>query len=248
MKTRMVAPAASATAMAALLLVGCGGASGQSSAEGAASAPPTASPAAGKPLATPTVTTTLPGVGPAMTAKVPANARQALVVYGKGQADARSTIVLFTRADGMWRRGPSWQGHNGTNGWAVTHHENDRRSPIGVFTLHDAGGLLADPGSHMPYTRSKAFTASPNWPAAYQDDFDYVIAIDYNRVIGRPPSDPTRPLGESKGGSIWVHLDHEAGTSACVTVPKDAMRYLLRTLSPADHPVIVMGDTAHLAA
>ncbi|MDX2705720.1 hypothetical protein PV350_23075, partial [Streptomyces sp. PA03-6a] len=62
------------------------------------------------------------------------------------------------------------------------------------------------------------------------------------------PLDPTRPQGQSKGGSIWLHMDHGSGTSACVSQSKADMEYLLRTLDPALHPVVVMGDKEHLAA
>jgi L,D-peptidoglycan transpeptidase YkuD (ErfK/YbiS/YcfS/YnhG family) len=43
-------------------------------------------------------------------------------------------------------------------------------------------------------------------------------------------------------------MDHGSGTSACVSLPKPAMEYLLRTLDPDRHPVVVMGDRAHLKA
>ena len=59
---------------------------------------------------------------------------------------------------------------------------------------------------------------------------------------------PDRPEGQRKGGSIWLHMDHGSGTSACVSLPKSGMEYLLRTLDPERHPVVVMGDKAHLAA
>jgi L,D-peptidoglycan transpeptidase YkuD (ErfK/YbiS/YcfS/YnhG family) len=65
--------------------------------------------------------------------------------------------------------------------------------------------------------------------------------------VGTSPNDPTRPQGESKGGSIWLHMDDGKGSAACVTLSEAGMRYLLRTLDPAAHPVVVMGDTAHLA-
>ena len=230
-----------ATAAGALLLAGCGG-----SGTPASSASPKRTP---RPNAAPAADTrTLPGVGPRLSAQVPASARQALVVYGANPNHSKSTVTLFTRSGGVWHRGPSWPSHNAIHGWTLQHHEGDLKSPVGVFTLHDAGGLLADPGSHLPYHQSTAFTAPSYWPKSYHHDFDYVIAIDYNRVIGRSPSDPTRPQGESRGGSIWIHLDHGVGTSACVTVSKDALRYLLRTLQPSAHPVIVMGDTADLAS
>jgi hypothetical protein len=73
------------------------------------------------------------------------------------------------------------------------------------------------------------------------------VAIDYNRVPGRPPSDPTRPLGLAAGGDIWIHVDHASATSGCITVSEDAIEALLRWLSPASHPMIIMGDRATVA-
>ncbi|SEN83234.1 hypothetical protein [Actinacidiphila rubida] len=232
-----------AAAACALLVSGCGG-------SGRAAGDPAASQAgkAPSPHTTPTDTRTLPGVGPRLTAEVPASARQALVVYGASPTTSKSSVTLFTRSGGVWHRGPSWASHNAIHGWTLQHHEGDLRSPVGVFSLHDAGGLLPDPGSRLPYHRSTAFTTPSSWPASYHHDFDYVIAIDYNRVVGTSPSDPTRPQGQSRGGGIWIHLDHGQGTSACVTVSKDALRYLLHTLQPSAHPVVVMGDTADLAS
>ncbi len=43
-------------------------------------------------------------------------------------------------------------------------------------------------------------------------------------------------------------MDHGSGTSACVSLPKSGMKYLLRNLDPERHPAVVMGDKAHLAA
>ncbi|HEY5834633.1 hypothetical protein [Streptomyces sp.] len=233
-----------ATAVGALLLAGCGSGGGgpeDSGATGRAGKRPVAA-------AAPTPDSrTLPGIGPATSAKVPGSARQAVVVYGAGPTSANATVALFTRTGDRWHRGPSWAAHNGDHGWTSEHHEGDRKSPIGVFTLHDAGGVLADPGAQLPYHHSRSFAPPASWLPDYQHDFDYVIAIDYNRVVGTSPNDPTRPLGRSKGGGIWLHMDHGSGSAACVTLPKDAMRYLLRTLDPAANPVVVMGDKAHLA-
>jgi L,D-peptidoglycan transpeptidase YkuD (ErfK/YbiS/YcfS/YnhG family) len=228
-----------------VLLAACGAGGGQARGSGSADrSAHAAGHATGAPVSG---SRTLPGVGVAMSAKVPASARQAVVVRGDGPASADSTVTVFTRTGGLWHRGPGWPAHNGSRGWTPDHHESDGRSPVGVFTLHDAGGVLPDPGTALPYHQSRSFAPPAYWRPDYQHDFDYVIAIDYNRVVGTSPNDPTRPEGESKGGSIWLHLDHGSGSSACVTLPKDAMRDLLRTLLPADHPVIVMGDAARLA-
>lgn len=192
--------------------------------------------------------TRIPDVGDRLQKQIPAESRQVVAVYGEGKNDADSTVVLYTKSGSTWTKSRSWQGHNGKKGWTTDHHEGDKRSPVGVFTLSDAGGVLADPGAKLPYSRSAAFQAPHYWAKSHWHDFDYVIAIDYNRVKGTSPIDPTRPEGQSKGGSIWLHMDHGSGTSACVSLSKSGIEYLLRTLDPARHPVIVMGDTAELKA
>jgi L,D-peptidoglycan transpeptidase YkuD (ErfK/YbiS/YcfS/YnhG family) len=190
----------------------------------------------------------IPDVGDGLHQRIPANSRQVVAVYGEGKDSADSRIVLYTKSGGTWDQTRSWQGHNGKKGWTTDHREGDKRSPVGVFTLSDAGGVLADPGAKLPYTQSAGFQAPRYWARSHWHDFDYVIAIDYNRVKGTSPNDPTRPQGQSKGGSIWLHMDHGSGTSACVSLSKSGMEYLLRTLDPAKHPVVVMGDKADLKA
>jgi L,D-peptidoglycan transpeptidase YkuD (ErfK/YbiS/YcfS/YnhG family) len=190
----------------------------------------------------------VPDVGDRLQARIPSNSRQVVAVYGDGKDSADSTVVLYTKSGSTWDKTRSWAGHNGKKGWTTDHHEGDNRSPVGVFTLSDAGGVLADPGARLPYTRSSSFQAPRSWAKSHWHDFDYVIAIDYNRVKGTVPNDPTRPEGQSKGGGIWLHMDHGSGTSACVSLSKSAMDYLLRTLDPDQHPVVVMGDKADLNA
>ncbi|MFB7557391.1 hypothetical protein [Streptomyces brevispora] len=190
----------------------------------------------------------IPDVGDRMRSQIPDNSRQVVTVYGAGKNSADSTVVLYTRTGSTWDKAAGWKAHNGKKGWAADHHEDDKRSPVGVFTLTDAGGVLPDPGARLPYTESASIQAPRYWAKSHWHDFDYVIAIDYNRVKGTPPNDPTRPEGQTKGGSIWLHMDHGSGTSACVSLPKTAMEKLLRTLDPKQHPVVVMGDRASLQA
>ncbi|OQR64046.1 hypothetical protein B6E66_10745 [Streptomyces maremycinicus] len=192
--------------------------------------------------------TGLPGVGDRWQRRIPAASRQVVAVYGDGKDSAEATVVFYAGRGADWKRVRSWRGHNGKKGWTTEHRAGDKRSPIGVFTLTDAGGVLADPGTRLPYTRSASFAAPRWWARSHRHDFDYVIAIDYNRVRGVPPNDPARPEGEAKGGGIWLHMDHGSGTSACVSLSGAAMEYLLRTLDPDRHPVVVMGDRTALKA
>jgi len=192
----------------------------------------------------------IPGLGPKTRAAIPAASRQVLVASGRARNSSDTLVTLWSRLrDGHWHPGPTWPAHNAKDGWTTDHHAGDLHSPIGVFTLHDAGGFDADPGSKLPYHHSSGFQAGGvGFDGEPLDEaFDYVIAIDYNRVPGTSPLDPTQPLGSGRGGGIWVHVDHGGPTHGCVSVAASHMIELLRTLVPADHPVIVMGDGNSLA-
>ncbi|GAA1269826.1 hypothetical protein GCM10009665_67800 [Kitasatospora nipponensis] len=193
----------------------------------------------------------LPGLGAAFTARIPAETSQVVLATGANKNSSDTTVTLWTRTpDGRWHPGATWAAHNGYSGWTTDHNVGDLRSPIGVFTLSDAGGLKADPGSKLPYHQDSDFVAAGKGftGETLAGSFDYVIAINYNRVPGSSPLDTREPLGSAKGGGIWIHADHGGPTHACVSVSEEHMAELVRTLDPAAHPVIVMGDAASLAA
>ncbi|MBP0455692.1 L,D-transpeptidase family protein [Kitasatospora sp. RG8] len=193
----------------------------------------------------------IPGLGAAFTARIPAETTQVVLASGQDKNANKNNVTLWTRTpEGRWLAGETWQGHNGNNGWTTDHNEGDLRSPIGVFSLTDAGGRKADPGGKLPYDKDPSFVVSGTGFFGDQlaGSFDYVIAINYNRVPGNSPLDTRRPMGSKKGGGIWIHVDHDGPTHGCVSIPEDKMAQLIRTLDPAAHPVIVMGDAASLAA
>ncbi|MFB7493464.1 hypothetical protein ACFC09_01950 [Streptomyces sp. NPDC056161] len=216
--------------------------SARPSAPGAPQAAPDAGPLHGDPAH-------LPGLGRRTAARIPADARQVVLVTGAGRNSSRAHVVLYRRTASGWQGGATWPAHNALKGWTADHRLGDLRSPIGVFTLSDAGGLLADPGAKLPYDRSGGFSVSGTGfdGESLAGSFDYVIAIDYNHVKGTSPLDWGRPQGADKGGGIWLHVDHGGPTHACVSLAKSHMKELLRTLDPTLHPVIVMGDAAALA-
>jgi L,D-peptidoglycan transpeptidase YkuD (ErfK/YbiS/YcfS/YnhG family) len=245
---------------ASLLLTGCGGAAAvedhrpgaaPTTSTPAAPAPssPSSSPYSSPERSVPAAPRELPGLGPKTRAEVPAGARQAVVVTGRGRDSSTSTVVLYERTTTGWQAGESWPAHNALKGWTDHHRAGDLRSPIGVYTLTDAGGLLRDPGTRLPYDRGTGFTATGTGfegePLA--GSFDYVIAINYNRKPGTSPLDWTRPLGTSRGGGIWLHVDHDGPTHGCVSIAEHHMKELLLALDPDRHPVVVMGDADSLA-
>ncbi|MEV1066100.1 L,D-transpeptidase family protein [Streptomyces sp. NPDC050263] len=265
-------PVPAAVLALALALTGCGGPDVGTTGGGAPSAPagaqdvravaPTTADTGSEPSAagergmdTPaaeasaSAPTVLPGLGPKTLAEIPANARQVLIVTGTDKNSPQSQVVLYQRTDASgWTAGQTWAAHNAREGWTDDHYAGDLHSPIGVFTLSDAGGLLADPGTKLPYAQSGSFTIGGTGfegePLA--GSFDYVVAIDYNRKPGTSPLDWTRPLGTNRGGGIWLHVDHGGPTHGCVSLAKQHMKELLLALDPALHPVVVMGDRTSL--
>ncbi|MES5820045.1 L,D-transpeptidase family protein [Streptomyces sp. RG80] len=236
---------------ASLVLTGCGGGAAAVSERPPSSERP---PAATTVQPAPTVSLDLapqqlPGLGPKTWAQVPDDARQAVVVTGRGKDSSRSSVVLYERTDAGWEAGETWPAHNALRGWTGDHHAGDLRSPVGVFGLTDAGGRLGDPGTRLPYDHGSGFTATGTGfegePLA--GSFDYVIAINYNRRPGTSPLDWTRPLGAGRGGGIWLHVDHGGPTHGCVSLAEEHMKELLRALDPARRPVVVMGDADSLA-
>jgi L,D-peptidoglycan transpeptidase YkuD (ErfK/YbiS/YcfS/YnhG family) len=240
---------------ASLLLTGCGGGAAASSAHKAtASSAPTPTPSApGTPAPEVSVQSApqqIPGLGPETLAAVPASARQAVVVTGRGRNSPLSKVVLYQRTGTGWQAGPDWPAHNALRGWTDHHMAGDLRSPIGVYGLTDAGGRLRDPGTRLPYDQSSGGFVAPGTGfegESLAGSFDYVVAINYNRKPGTSPLDWTRPLGAERGGGIWIHVDHGGPTHGCVSIAEKHMKELLLALDPALHPVVVMGDHASLA-
>ncbi|MET8324893.1 hypothetical protein [Streptomyces sp. NPDC005181] len=244
-----------------LLLTGCGAggtAAGPTATRAGSHAPVATAGAAGPGVAAargpaaPTGPRQIRLLGQKVRAAIPAESRQALVVTGISPDSSEATAVLYTRDDPTvgWQpaTGP-WPAHNALYGWTDEHWMDDLRSPVGVYGLTAAGGLLEAPDTQLPYVQSPDFAVSGEGfeGEPLEGAFDYVIAIDYNRVPGASPLDPTRPLGEERGGGIWLHVDHGGPTQGCISLPEDRMEELLRILDPAKVPVIVMGDEAALA-
>ncbi|MFE3583545.1 L,D-transpeptidase family protein [Streptomyces vinaceus] len=231
---------------------GAAGAPGAPGAPAAAGAPgaPAASGAPGAPAAPATADPDdgLSEVSDETRALIPADARQLLLVSGRTRDSAESTATLYSRpaAGADWVRGSeSWPAHNGASGWnSGTREDGDLTTPVGVFTLSDAGGLLPKPpGTKFPYDQNRLFVPTGRGVngESLAGAFEYVIAVDYNRRKGHSPLDLVKPEGEDKGGGIWLHVDHNGPSQGCIGISKEAMKKLLTTLDPAAKPVVVMG-------
>lgn len=190
----------------------------------------------------------VPGLGPQTSAQIPADTTQVIVVSSPDAQSESGELTFYERTDDKWTKRKTFPTHNGSNGWLADRREGDRTTPIGVFTLTDAGGYRKDPGTELDYTRDRGLPASATvaYGEEYSRVFDYIVAIDYNRKPGTPPTDRTRPLGWEKGGGIWLHLDHDSGTNGCVTLEEKDLLWVMRTLDPEAQPHIAMGPVSEL--
>jgi L,D-peptidoglycan transpeptidase YkuD (ErfK/YbiS/YcfS/YnhG family) len=192
----------------------------------------------------------VPGVGAAYAKRIPADSRQVVLVSGAGRNKNTGTATLWTKnAQGRWTSGASWPARNALRGWTTDHHLDDLRSPVGVYSLTDAGGLKPNPGGRLPYAHSSSFVAVGQGfeGEPLSGSFDYVVAVNYNHIAGSSPLDARRPMGGNRGGGIWIHADHGGPTHGCIALPEADVKRLLAELDPAAHPVVVMGDATTLA-
>lgn len=190
----------------------------------------------------------VPGLGPETATQIPAETSQVLVDSSSETSSNSGALSFYEFDDEKWTKRKTFDTHNGSNGWLADRQEGDKTTPIGVFTLSDAGGYRQDPGTKLPYTQDDSLPSSATvaYGPEYSRVFDYIIAIDYNRKPGTPPTDKTRPMGWDKGGGIWLHLDHDSGTNGCVTLSEKDLKWILENIDPDSHPRIAMGPESEL--
>jgi len=148
---------------------------------------------------------------------------------------------------------PAWFG---TTGLTTTPSEAKSATPIGSFTLTQAFGHDADPGTALPYRQTTPadwwisepgklynteqhcssncpFTqGSPNEHLFYETPYyDYAVVMDYNRF----------PVHQGAGSAFFLHVSVGAPTAGCVSIDKADLVRILRWLKPSAHPRILIG-------
>jgi L,D-peptidoglycan transpeptidase YkuD (ErfK/YbiS/YcfS/YnhG family) len=188
------------------------------------------------------------GLGKSTADRIPTDSDQVVLVEGDRADSSRNTVSLWRRSQTGWREIlAAIPGYNGASGWTAHHRSGDRRTPIGVFSLTEAGGALPNPGTSLPYQHNSAYYGRSIYLGDRRSSvFDYVVAINFNRLPNAPPSNPAEPLGAETGGGIWLHVADGEPTEGCVSLPRPDMVKVLRWLKTGLHPVIVMGDRASL--
>jgi L,D-peptidoglycan transpeptidase YkuD (ErfK/YbiS/YcfS/YnhG family) len=184
-------------------------------------------------------------------------ATEVITVVAPSSGSTTASLQAWRRSGGGWmRHGPAIQAHVGSDGLSTHASESRSATPIGSFTLTQAFGHDANPGTALPYHRTTpadwwisqpgrlyntmqtcaahcAFTqGDPNEHLYYETPYyDYAVVIDYNRS----------PVVQGAGSAFFLHVTVGAPTAGCVAIPMDDLVSIMRWLTPADHPRILIG-------
>lgn len=184
-----------------------------------------------------------PGVGAYWSSRL-AGHNQVVIADGiNNSTNGRVSVTPWTWTANGWVKGPADWAWGGSAGWGKT-RQGDGKSPIGVFSLHDAGGYYGNPGTRMPYWYSPRGFSKIGTNGTRV--FSYVLAIGYNHVTGTSPLSASTPGQYFLGNQIWLHENGGGYTSGCIGTTRTLLVYILRWINPASSPVILMGPHSQL--
>jgi L,D-peptidoglycan transpeptidase YkuD (ErfK/YbiS/YcfS/YnhG family) len=188
-------------------------------------------------------------------------ATRVITVTAGSTRSTTATLQAWTKvATGKWRKyGAAVTAHVGADGLG---HASEYRSatPTGSFTLTQAFGRNSDPGTNLPYFRTRtsdwwisqpgrlynthqrcssscAFTrGDPNEHLYYETPYyNYAVVIDYN-TRNAPGG-----VHAGAGSAFFLHVTDGRATAGCVAIPQSKLVTLMRWLTPSAHPRIVIG-------
>lgn len=179
---------------------------------------------------------------------------QILTVVSKG--GSYGELVFWEKdSSGNWVLMDKVSARLGQNGMkhASQVYEMDKCTPTGIYSLTEAFGINADPGSRVRYRQldgseywvddenSEFYNTmqfgEPNgrWTSAerlmdFPGYYNYSLVIDYNRW----------PVVPGKSSAIFIHCDLGSYTYGCVAIPQQNLVNIIKKLDPEKNPVVIM--------
>ncbi len=235
-------------------------------------APPPAAPATTRPPAPAAPRTTAPAPAPAPPAPVrgvslplgysTGDATRVITVTAPRTSSTTATLQAWQLAPGGgWLRyGSAVTAHIGSQGMTTAPSESKSATPIGSFTLTQAFGINANPGTGLPYFRATSadywissagslYNTHQSCPASntacYNNgvnerlgtiwQYGYAVVIDYNTA--------NAPGGvrQGAGSAFFLHITDGGSTAGCVAIPQANLVQIMQWLTPAAHPRILIG-------
>jgi L,D-peptidoglycan transpeptidase YkuD (ErfK/YbiS/YcfS/YnhG family) len=190
---------------------------------------------------------------------VPAATTELITVSATRLQTTFATLLTWRRVGDCWApvAGP-YTARVGWNGLRVNRHEGDGTTPIGTFPiLPRMYGNQPNPGVRFAYTRlrcgdwwvedprSPAYNTfqrigcgvTPPFKVTTPDMSKSRRAYAYLAVIGFNRS----PIVPGRGSGIFLHVEVHSSTNGCVSLPRPQLLRVLRWLTPAAAPRVVIG-------
>jgi L,D-peptidoglycan transpeptidase YkuD (ErfK/YbiS/YcfS/YnhG family) len=191
-------------------------------------------------------------------------ATRVITVVAAHYSSTTATLQAWDRAPGGgWlKHGGAIRAHVGSQGLTNYPSESKSATPVGSFTLTQAFGALSNPGTGLPYfTTTSAdwwisqsgslynthqhcsagcqFTlGDPNEHlSAIRPQYNYAVVIDYNT------RNSATGVQQGKGSAFFLHVTDGTATAGCVAIPQDTLVSIMRWLTPAAKPRILIGVT-----
>ena len=132
-------------------------------------------------------------------------------------------------------------------------YEMDKSTPTGIYSLTEAFGINADPGSKIRYRQldgTEYWVDDENsefyntmqfgepdgrWESAeklidFEGYYNYSVVIDYNRW----------PVIPGKSSAIFLHCDLGSYTYGCIAIPQENLVNIIKRLDPEKDPFIII--------
>jgi L,D-peptidoglycan transpeptidase YkuD (ErfK/YbiS/YcfS/YnhG family) len=186
---------------------------------------------------------------------------QLVTAVASKASSTTGTVSWWDLRGGRWVKAGSASARFGAKGLVegAVRKQNTNTTPTGLYDLPYAFGVKAAPsGTRYKYraVRQSSWWCEDNasksynrWTdprpadcrasesehlASYETQYAYALVVGFNydqRVRGR-------------GAGIFLHVNGRGATAGCVSVPRDAMRAILRWAVPGKEPHIAIGTAS----
>ena len=183
--------------------------------------------------------------------RISSGTNQILVVNAKG--GTRAEVKLWEKQNGSWKITRTMSGFVGSKGVGAA-REGISRTPQGAYTLGFAFGIGSNPGTKLSYRRitqnsywvgdssSPYYNTWQEYPYRkswkdehlidYRISYEFAITLDYDN-------------GPGGGSAFFLHVSNGIPTAGCISVPRDQMLYLMRTIGEGAY-IVNVNDIAEL--
>jgi L,D-peptidoglycan transpeptidase YkuD (ErfK/YbiS/YcfS/YnhG family) len=194
----------------------------------------------------------------------PADARQLITVEAASTQTTYASASIWRRFGACWvRAGGPYPARVGWNGLRLNRREGDGTTPIGSFAIGPTMyGMAPDPGVRFRYTRLRCGDWWVEDPASPVYNTFQRLRCGQRPPFKTPTPDMSKtptayvhlavvefnmnPVVPGRGSGIFLHAQTGNPTNGCISLRRADLVRVLRWLSPAASPRIVIGTRAGL--